>query len=371
MKNRRWAWVLVVLSCFLIECIGAEEIETLQIGAEAPDFRLPGIDGRDYQLSDFADSKLLVVLFTCNHCPTAQAYEERIIQLVEDYGDRGVSFVGISPNDPQSVRLDELGYSDVSDSFEEMKLRAEEKGFNFPYLYDGNTQTASKKYGPTATPHVFLFDPDRILRYRGRIDDSENGENIQSRDLSNALESLLAGTEVSVKTTRPFGCSIKWADKRDSVTRAQEKWAAEEVSLESVDTKALREIIANGSDNLRLVNLWATWCGPCIVEFPELVDINRMYRNRNFEFISVSADDPDQAEEVLAFLRKQQASNRNVHFNSLDRDALVDSIDPDWSGALPYSLLIKPGGEVIFRHTGEVNPLELKRAIVGYLGRTY
>jgi len=371
MKNRRWALVLLMLSCFLFESISAEEIETLQIGDRAPGFRLPGIDSRDYQLSDFADSKILVVIFTCNHCPTAQAYEDRILQLVEDYGDRGVSFVGISPNDPKSVRLDELGYSDVSDSFEEMKLRAEEKRFNFPYLYDGNTQTASRKYGPTATPHVFVFDADRILRYRGRIDDSENGENIQSRDLSNALEALLAGAEITVRTTRPFGCSIKWADKRDSVARAQEKWAAEKVSLEPVDAKGLQQIVANSSDNLRLVNLWATWCGPCIVEFPELVDINRMYRNRNFEFISVSADDPDQDKEVLAFLRKQQASNRNVHFSSLDRDALVESTDPDWNGALPHTLLIKPGGEVIFRHTGEVNTLELKRAIVGYLGRTY
>jgi len=279
--------------------------------------------------------------------------------------------VAISPNDPNSVRLDELGYSDVSDTFEEMRLRAEEKDFNFPYLYDGDRQIVSRKYGPTATPHIFVFDGTRRLRYRGRIDDSEDGSNITSNDLRNALDALMAGTEVVKETTRPFGCSIKWSDKRNSVKKAEAKWAAEEVLLDPIDASDLQTLTANASDKLRLVNFWATWCGPCIVEFPELVGINRMYRNRSFEFISVSADDPDQREDVLAFLKKQQSSNRNVHFDSLDRDALVDSADPKWSGALPHTILIKPGGKVIYRKTGEINALKLKRVIVDYLGRTY
>jgi thiol-disulfide isomerase/thioredoxin len=371
MENRIRTLLALILLCLSVGLCSAEEIKTLQIGAEAPDFRLPGIDGRDYQLSDFSDAKVLVLIFTCNHCPTAQAYEERIIRFVNQYRGRGVSFVAISPNDPKSVRLDELGYSDVGDSFEEMELRAEEKEFNFPYLYDGDIQTVSRKYGPTATPHLFVFDRRRVLRYRGRIDDSEKGDSIKSHDLKNALDALLEGSELSVKTTRAFGCSIKWSGKRDSVARALKEWAAEEVTLQAVDATGLQKLVANASNKLRLVNLWATWCGPCIVEFPELVNINRMYRNRNFEFVSVSADDPDREEQVLDFLRKKQASNRNLHFNSLDRDVLVESIDPKWNGALPYTVLVKPGGEVIFRHTGEVDTLKLKRAIVDYLGRTY
>ncbi len=371
MNKRLSGFLFLAVPSLFFELAGAQEIQPLEIGANAPGFRLPGIDGRDYQPSDFSDSRILVVIFTCNHCPTAQAYEDRIIQIVDDYRPRNVSFVAISPNDPESVRLDELGYTDLSDSFEEMKLRAEKKGFNFPYLYDGATQNVSRKYGPTATPHIFVFDANRKLQYRGRIDNSENGRNITSNDLRDALDALLAETEVRVKSTRPFGCSIKWADKRDAVQRALEKWASEEVTLEAIDAPGLQTLAANESKNLRLLNVWATWCGPCIVEFPELVDMNRMYRNRSFEFISISADDPTQREEVAAFLKKQQASNRNVYFNSLDRDTLVESIDPKWSGALPHTLLIKPGGEVIYRHTGAVNILELKRTIVGYLGRTY
>jgi len=113
-----------------------DEHTTLAIGSKAPDFHLPGTDGKTYSLASFAKSKILVVVFTCNHCPTAQAYEERIIQLVKDYWPKGVGFVAIMPNDPGAIRLDELGYTDMGDSFDEMKKRAKQKHFNFPYVYD-------------------------------------------------------------------------------------------------------------------------------------------------------------------------------------------------------------------------------------------
>src|SRR5262249_13193549 len=105
-------------------------LKTLAIGVKAPDFRLPGVDGKTYSLADFSDSKVLVVIFTCNHCPTAQAYEQRISQLVSDYGDKGVAVVAISPNNPAAVRLDELGYTDLGDSFEDMKIRAKDHKFS-------------------------------------------------------------------------------------------------------------------------------------------------------------------------------------------------------------------------------------------------
>ena len=135
---------------------------------------------------------MLVVIFTCNHCPTAQAYEDRMIQLHKDYKDRQVALVAISPNDPLAVRLDELGYTDLGDSLEDMKLRAKDKKFAFPYLFDGENQKVSRAYGVMATPHVFIFDQQRQLRYVGRIDDNEQGR-VQSRDAQNAIEALLAG----------------------------------------------------------------------------------------------------------------------------------------------------------------------------------
>ena len=124
----------------------------LKIGAPAPDFSLPGVDGKAHSLSDYALSKVLVVIFSCNHCPTAEMYEKRIKQLVADYKDRGVAVVVIMGNDPKAERPSELGYTDVGDSFADMKLRAKYRNFDYPYLYDGDTQAVALKYGPTATP---------------------------------------------------------------------------------------------------------------------------------------------------------------------------------------------------------------------------
>jgi len=146
-----------------------DEHPTLAIGAAAPDFSLPATDGKTYSLSSFKEAKILVIVFTCNHCPTAQAYEDRLIRLTKDYSNKSVSVIAIMPNDPKSIRLDELGYTDMGDSFREMKQRAAHKHFNFPYLYDGQTEGISRKYGPIATPHVFIFDKTRRLRYSGRI----------------------------------------------------------------------------------------------------------------------------------------------------------------------------------------------------------
>ncbi|HZI53272.1 MAG TPA: thioredoxin family protein, partial [Chitinophagaceae bacterium] len=184
--------------------------KTLAIGAKAPNFSLPGTDGKTYTLSSFKNARILVIIFTCNHCPTAQAYENRIIQLTKDYKNKGVAVVAISPNDPKSVTLSELGYTDLSDSFAEMKLRAKQKGYNFPYLYDGQTQSVAKAYGPVATPHVFIFDKERKLAYHGRIDDMENpARTPTSLDTQNAIEALLKNEKVSLTTTKVFGCSIK------------------------------------------------------------------------------------------------------------------------------------------------------------------
>src|SRR5271155_3345303 len=146
---------------------------TLAIGSTAPDFSLPGIDGKTHKLSEYSNAKVLAIVFTCNHCPTAQLYESRIKKLADDYRGRGVTLVAIEPNDPEAVWLSELGYTDVSDSLEEMKIRAEYRHFNFPYLYDGETQSVARAYGPKATPHVFIFDAERKLRYEGRVDDSQ------------------------------------------------------------------------------------------------------------------------------------------------------------------------------------------------------
>ncbi|MBN1492480.1 MAG: redoxin domain-containing protein [Phycisphaerae bacterium] len=342
----------------------------LAIGAAAPAFDLPGVDGRRYQLADFADARILVVIFTCNHCPTAQAYEGRIKKLVEDYKSRSVQVVAISPNDPEAVRLNELGYTDLGDSLNDMRIRARAAAFNFPYLYDGETQTASRAYGPKVTPHVFIFDAARKLRYCGRIDDAENPAKVRHDDTRNALDALLADRPVPVETTKTFGCSVKWSDKRESVTTFMEQLAREPVELETVNAETLRTIRANPGEKLRLINVWATWCGPCVAELPRLVETNHMYRHRHFEFVTVSMDPPSRAKEAVRLLKAHRAANRNVILDEDRPYEVIEIIDPEWSGALPYTLLIEPGGKVLYRKEGAIDPLELRRAIVNKLGRS-
>ena len=342
----------------------ADQPPTLAIGSKAPDFTLPGVDDRNYSLKDFAASKVLAIVFTCNHCPSAQYYEGRIKQLTSDYRAKGVAVIAISPNDPKSVTPNELGYTDFGDSFPEMKLRAKDAGFNFPYLYAGDNEAVSRSYGPVATPHIFIFDAERKLRYQGRIDDSERIHSVKVSDARNVIDALLAGKEPAVTSTKVIGCSVKWAGKAETVQRYMDKLAAEPVTISKADAATMKALRKNESGKLRLVNVWATWCAPCVAEFDELVTINRMYRGRDFEFVAVAMNRPDEEKDVLKFLQKHQASNRNLIFGSDDRDPLINAFDPEWAGPVPYTLLISPEGKVVYKESGSVDTLALKRAIV-------
>jgi|SRR5450432_352590 thiol-disulfide isomerase/thioredoxin len=378
--------LLVVFSMILASATGNEnwntgvhtrfssDHPTLPIGSPAPAFSLPGTDGKTYSLSSFSKADVLVIVFTCNHCPTAQAYEDRIIQLTKDYSPKNVAVIAIMPNDPTSINLDELGYTDMGDSFDEMKLRAKEKNFNFPYLFDGENEKVSLAYGPIATPHAFIFDKNRILRYSGRIDDMEKPTKTPTvMDARLAIDELLAGKAVSVPTTKVFGCSIKWAEKSNWIDKSKASWAKEPVTLDSISEQGIKDLLQNHSDKLRLINVWATWCGPCVTEFPEFITMNRMYRKRDFEFISISADEMAKENKALQFLQRQQASTKNYIFSGESKYKLIEAIDPKWQGALPYTLLVEPGGKIVFAKEGIIDPAELKKAIVEnkYIGRYY
>jgi peroxiredoxin len=364
------------------------DARVLKLGDAAPDFKLLGIDGKTYTLADFKAAPLLMVVFLSNHCPYSHAAETRLLPLAREFKAKGLDVVAINPNSPESVRVDELGYSKYNDSYDEMKLYAKEAGFPFPYLYDGDTQVTAKAYGCLATPHVFLFDRERKLRYVGRVDDSrfEDPKTVTSHDTRNAIVELLAGKTVSKPTTPVMGCSTKWNTKRDDVAKAEEKWKAEPIDLERVDAAGVTKLAKNDSNRLRLINVWATWCAPCVAEFPELVSYSRRFSNRDFELVTISLDDPKLESQVRKFLEKQHAvpsarlkraltaegrGAANFLYTDASTDTLIKALDPAWPGPLPHTVLIAPGGKILYRHNGAIDPVEVKNQILKHLGPYY
>jgi thiol-disulfide isomerase/thioredoxin len=349
------------------------EVKTLAIGNVAPPFSLPDVSGKFYTLDDFKESKVLVMIFTCNHCPTAQAYEDRIIKFTDEYKGKGVAVVGVMPNSTMGLLPEECGYTDLNDSYEEMIIRHRDKKYNFPYLYDGDTQSMAIAYGPVATPHAYVFDGDRELAYIGRIDNIEKPGKANAEDLRAAVDAVLEGKAVANPENKTFGCSVKWGWKDQYNKKVESDWRAKPVELAKAKESEIKEIVKNSSDKLRLINVWATWCAPCIAEYPDLVELQRWYGQRDFEFVSLSADKPENSEKALKFLKKVPSPVQNYLYDGEDNYKLIEAVDPKWNGALPYTLLVEPGGKVVYSYQGPVDLLELRRAIVEHpmMGRYY
>ncbi len=360
----------------------------LALGDAAPDFRLKGVDGRTHTLADFRASRLLLVVFLSNHCPYSHAAETRLLPLAKEFAGQGLAVVAINPNSPDAVTLAELGYGKYNDSFAESVLYAREQGFTFPYLYDGDTQTTAKAYGCLATPHAFLFDAERKLRYAGRIDDSrfEDPATVTRHDAREAVLALLRGDAVAVPNTPVVGCATKWKSKAAAAAQAEASARQEPVIVQQADAATLAQLVRNPSNRVRVINVWATWCAPCVAEFPELVALARRFANRDFEFISVSMDHPKSEPQVKQFLEKNGAAPSNrlrrllaaegrttTHclYSGASTDALIQAIDPAWPGPLPHTVVVAPGGKVLYRHNGPVSASELLDVVLKTLGTYY
>ena len=327
----------------------------LAIGSPAPDFSLPGVDGNTHTLREYAGAKVLAILFDCNHCPESHLYDERIRRLYADYRDRGVQVVVASPDNPAHLHYADLAYSDMTDSLIDMKERAVETHIEYPFLYDGDSQSLTGKLGAVATPQIFIFDGARKLRYEGRVDDARN-----------AFDALLAGREPAVTTTAVTGCPVVWNGKATPDPDLA-KANSEPVSVTMTTPGILKKLRGNGTGRLLLVNFWATWCGPCVAEYPELQNTFRMYRGRNFGMVTVSEDVPEAKPDVLKFLNNNHASTVNYLFASDDTSAVQDSFDKGMSGAVPYTLLLGANGEVLYQEQGEISMARMRRAILANL----
>ena len=383
--------LVACLFCTLSYGIAADNppgFQKLEIGDPAPQFKLSGIDDRDWSLDDFKDAQVLLVYFTSNHCPVCHAQDPRLLALLKELAGKSVAVVAINPNSGDGLRPDELGYSKYDDSFEHMKLYAKDEGFTFPYLYDGTTQAVAKLYGCLATPHVFIFDHDRALRYQGWLDDSRfpDPSTVKRHDAKDAILALLDDKPVPVAETKPFGCSTKWREKIPDVTKDNENWEKAEVTLDEITSAGVAALVKNATNKYRLINVWSTSCAPCVVEFPALIRISRRMGLRDFELITLSTDLPDDRELVAKFLDKQRAAlpgrlkpslekegrtSNNYLYTEPSMDSLIQALDPDWEGPQPHTVLIAPGGKIVFRHTGEITEEDLLAKILDEMTTGY
>jgi thiol-disulfide isomerase/thioredoxin len=359
----------------------------LKIGDAAPDFNLPGIDGKNHTLATYASAKLLMIAFLSNHCPDSNATTPRIIEFAKRYAEKGVTVIAINPNNPDGVSVDELGYTSYSDGFEEMKRYSADLGFVFPYLYDGETQKTAIDYGCLCTPHVFVFDADRKLRYKGQFDDSHYADpaSVKTTEARDAIEDLLAGRPVAVPETKPHGCSTKWLSKRTNIAKKTINWNTTPVDLAEINQAGVKALLAQPNGRMRLFNVWATWCGPCVEEFPGLVQIQRRFSQRHFDLITFSVDAPQQARAAKAFLEKQgagmpakiaaaakaagRATNAFLYRGSMSE--LLNTLDPEWPGGIPHTVLVSGEGKVLWRHNGAVTEEQVREKILEHLGRTF
>lgn len=235
---------------------------------------------------------------------------------------------------------------------------------------------------------MFLFDEERKLRYWGRVNDSrfEDPKTVTSHDARNAIVELLAGKPVTKPKTIATGCSTKWAYKRGAIAKAKAKMEYEPVNLNEIDVAGVAELAKNYSDRLRLINIWATWCAPCIAEFPALVSLAYRFGGRPYEMITISMDNPKMKAQAKIFLENQHVMPHRKLKKKLDKegretlnfiytwastDALRNALDTEWLGPLPFTVVIAPGGKIVYRHNGPIDHDELKIKLLELLGEYY
>ena len=341
----------------------AQEHPLMPIGTSAPDFSLKGTDDKTHTLAEFSKGKVLVVMFESVHCPVSENYEGRMRALYDTYHGKGVEFVAINPNNPKAVRLDELGYTDLTDAPADMKIRVKDRHIPWPYLYDGETQSTAQKFGAVATPHVFIFDGDRKLRYEGRIDDNQNEKLVKVHDAQDAIDALLSGGTVAVPHRPAFGCSTKWISKSADVQREAERIHNEPVELKAASLDDIKAVRANDGNKVTVVHFWNT-ADKGEDNFQSLQTTYFMYRGRAYNFVTVDTDSAAQKDKATDFLKAHYASATNLQISPSDFKAVEDSFGSKWNPTEEFTAVIAPGGKVVYAKKGPFDILDVRHAVL-------
>ena len=336
----------------------------MPIGTAAPDFALKGTDDKIHTLAEFSKGKVLVVLFESVHCPVSENYEERMRALYDAYHGKGVEFVAINPNSPKAVRLDELGYTDLTDDPADMKIRVHDRKIPWPWISDGETQATAQKFGAVATPHVFIFDQDRKLRYEGRIDDNQNEKLVKVHDAHDAIEALLSGGTVAVPHRPAFGCSTKWLSKAGDVQKEAERIHAAPVELKTSSAGDVTALRANAGDNVTVVHFWSTGTPNGDKSLKELVTTYWMYKGRSYNFVTVNTDPAASMAKATDVLKAQYAANMNLQLSPADLKTVETAFGTTWRPNEEFTAVIAPGGKLVYAHKGPIDILDVRHAVL-------
>jgi len=345
---------------------GASMVGGPVIGERAPEFELTDLDGRSHRLSEYQGRPVLLT-FHSVRCPISQAYTERLRALARDFGSA------------HSLEILVINAS-ANESDEEVRAGMKAADLPFPVLRDREGLLAGV-YGVARTPHVFLLDGRGYLRYQGRIDNSHQPRGVTRSDLREALGEVLAGKPVRVAETVAMGCPIVRTVEASLMTATDQgakgtggaQAPAPEKTLPAVrllKPEGYAPLLRESAGRVVVVNFWATWCGPCVAEFPELVRLDRELRERGVRFIGISADDPEDLQtKVIPFLRNQQASYPNFIQQVDDPQEMIDVVRKDWPGTLPATFVYDPNGRMVYTRLGIFDREVLRREIEKVLPR--
>ena len=318
----------------------------LPIGTTAPDFTLTDLTGKSHSLREYR-GKNVIIVFIAARCPISRAYTDRLRAISRDYGSRPDSILlAINPS--------------ANESLDEIRRHAETNSLDFPILTDDRSAVADA-YGAERTPDVFVVDPQGRLRYSGRIDSSHLPRRDTRPDLRLALDEILAGKPVTIPSTTAMGCPIVRpakanADGQKSPAKSVATAGTPEISVRKLKPADYHRMLREPASRAVIVNFWATWCGPCVAEFPEFVKLDTQLRARGVRFVSISADEmPDLNDQVIPFLRKQNARFDHFIQDVDDPQEMIDVVYKDWPGTLPATFLYDKQGKLHFLRFGIID----------------
>ena len=328
-----------------------------------PPFSLRATNGEIYSESDFKDKKVLGIVFLSNHCKVSQLFQNHLIDLTRKYS-KDVVIIAVSPNYEQSILPDELAYSDLGDSFEDMVKRANRMKYNFPFLHDGDDQNLTKEIGAKITPTIYLYNQNRELFYSGRIGNIDSPDNMETSEVNQAISNLLIGKKESLKRTKVFGTAIKTKDHLLVAEQVRQRYADEKVRVSQADARKLNFYLTHNTRKPKLFYVWQTNDGKPRDNLIKLSFLYKIFRKRGLKLITVCIAKKDEKDKIVEYLENSQLSSTNFIVYGHNISTLASIIPDEVEKVTPYFRLLSSKGKKLVGSQGEISSDLLRYEIV-------